>query len=138
MSYTLQQYAHALYECIEDSKKSDIKTYINNLHNILVKNNDVMLFKQIPDKVSSIDKQTKNITEAIITSVHALDNDTIKQIQQVLSPDLQEEVERRSGEIQIKQIIDPSLIGGIKIQIGDTVIDGSIKKQLLLLKQKMI
>ncbi|MDA2935791.1 ATP synthase F1 subunit delta [Patescibacteria group bacterium AH-259-L05] len=127
MSYTLQQYAHALYECIEDSKKSDIKTYINNLHNILVKNNDATLFKQILDKVSSIDKQTKNITEAIITSANAFDNDTIKQIQQALP----------YKKIQIKQIVDPSLIGGAKIQIGDTVIDGSIKKQLNSLKQQL-
>lgn len=137
MSYTSQQYAQALYECIKNAEKSKIKFYINNLYNILLKNNDIALFKDICNKTQEIDKQEKGIVDVIITSTHTLDNNTLKQIKQILSPDFQEEVGRRSGGIQIKQIIDPDLIGGIKIQIGDTIIDGSIKKQLNSLKQQM-
>lgn len=127
MSYTSQQYAHALYECIKDTKKSKIKTYVNNLYTILLKNNNVNLFNDIFDKVVSIDTREKNIINIIVTTTSTLDNNTLKQIQQMLP----------YKKINIKQIVDPCLIGGIKIQIGDTVINGSIKKQLNILKQQV-
>ena len=41
-------------------------------------------------------------------------------------------------KVELKSSIDPSLIGGIIIKIGDTVYDGSLKKQLQLLKERLV
>jgi len=41
-------------------------------------------------------------------------------------------------KVEIKSSVDPSLIGGIVIKIGDTVYDGSLKKQLQLLKESIV
>ncbi|MEX0746336.1 MAG: ATP synthase F1 subunit delta [Phycisphaeraceae bacterium] len=41
-------------------------------------------------------------------------------------------------EIVLHQYVDPSLIGGIKLRLGDKIIDGSVATQLRLLRQKMI
>ncbi|MFA9478980.1 ATP synthase F1 subunit delta [Phycisphaerales bacterium AB-hyl4] len=41
-------------------------------------------------------------------------------------------------EIVLHQYVDESLIGGIKLRVGDKVIDGSVATQLRLLKQNMI
>lgn len=127
MSYTPQQYAHALYECMFDAKKSQINLYVKNLYTILVKNNDVGLFKQILNNVNEIDKQKKQIVDIVITSASTIGSDILKQTRQMFP----------YKKTSIKQVIDSSLIGGIKIQINDTVIDGSIKKQLNKLKQQM-
>ena len=40
-------------------------------------------------------------------------------------------------EIELKNTTDQDLIGGIILQIDDNLIDGSIKNQLEILKQKM-
>lgn len=36
----------------------------------------------------------------------------------------------RYGELTINQIVDPSVVGGLRVQIGDDVIDGSIATRL--------
>lgn len=41
-------------------------------------------------------------------------------------------------EIEIKYEIDPSLIGGVLIQVGSMMFDGSIKGQLRLLKEDLV
>lgn len=41
-------------------------------------------------------------------------------------------------EVVLQQYVDPDLIGGIKLRVGDRVIDGSVATQLRLLRQRMI
>ena len=40
-------------------------------------------------------------------------------------------------ELKINQIVDPSVLGGLRVQIGDDVIDGSIESRLSDLRQKL-
>lgn len=42
------------------------------------------------------------------------------------------------GQVVLHQHVDESLIGGIKLRVGDRLIDGSVATQLRLLKQRMI
>lgn len=41
-------------------------------------------------------------------------------------------------EIELEFILDPSLLGGVRIQVGSTMYDSSIKGQLGLLRDKLI
>ena len=43
--------------------------------------------------------------------------------------------QRLGGEVQLEVIVDPSLIGGVVIYVGDTVIDGSLKSRLKDIKE---
>ena len=42
------------------------------------------------------------------------------------------------GEPILEQVVDPDLIGGIVVRVGDTVYDGSIATQLETVRQQMI
>ncbi|WP_193598596.1 F0F1 ATP synthase subunit delta [Microbacterium sp. YJN-G] len=44
---------------------------------------------------------------------------------------------RYGGEISINQVVDPSIVGGLRVQIADDVIDGSISARLADLRQKL-
>lgn len=44
---------------------------------------------------------------------------------------------RYDGEISINQVIDPTVVGGLRVQIADDVIDGSISARLADLRQKL-
>jgi len=37
--------------------------------------------------------------------------------------------------VDVRVVIDPSVLGGLVAQVGDTVIDGSVRRRLDLLKQ---
>jgi F-type H+-transporting ATPase subunit delta len=52
---------------------------------------------------------------------------------------LREKLSVRTGKrVELVVHIDPSVIGGMIVKIGDTLIDGSIRGQLIALKEKMI
>ncbi len=40
--------------------------------------------------------------------------------------------------IEVSTIVDPDIIGGVTVKIGDTVIDGSIRGQLEALREKLM
>ena len=40
-------------------------------------------------------------------------------------------------QVELKVVVDPSVLGGIVAQVGDTVIDGSVRSQLEQLKQAL-
>lgn len=44
---------------------------------------------------------------------------------------------RYGGEISLNQVIDPAVVGGLRVQIADDVIDGSISARLAELRQKL-
>ena len=53
-----------------------------------------------------------------------------------------DEMKRKFSEIRVKPIVlrtevDPSLIGGMTIKIGEQVIDGSVRNKLQVLKSKI-
>ena len=39
------------------------------------------------------------------------------------------------GPVEVKVIVDPTVLGGIVTQIGDTVIDGSVRHRLSQLRE---
>jgi F0F1-type ATP synthase delta subunit len=41
-------------------------------------------------------------------------------------------------EIDLEFVMDPSLLGGVRIKVGSTMYDSSIKGQLGLLRDKLI
>lgn len=62
---------------------------------------------------------SRNKTVAEVRSAVTLDDETIGR--------LTESLRRATGkELEVKVVVDPSVIGGIVARVGDTVIDGSI------------
>jgi F-type H+-transporting ATPase subunit delta len=51
---------------------------------------------------------------------------------------LADALEKATGKtVQLKVVVDPSVIGGVVARVGDQVIDGSIRKRLELAKERM-
>ncbi len=72
----------------------------------------------------------KNILEVEVFSVVELDAKNIEEIKTALS-------KKYAGKtIEIKQTIKKDILGGLQIKIGSTLIDASLKKQLLTLNQQ--
>ena len=68
--------------------------------------------------------------QAELVSTTNLDKETLKFVK--------EQVEKISGKkVGLNVVIDPSIIGGFIIKVGDRVIDASIKTQLETLKKEL-
>lgn len=78
----------------------------------------------------SLADELKGVARATLTTASELTDETIDKIRSALS--------KRTGKdvvLQVEQ--DPSLIGGIVTRIGDLVLDGSIKTQLLNMRESL-
>ena len=74
--------------------------------------------------------ELKGIATASIVSATALTEDTIEKIQSGLS-----KMTGKTIQLEIQQ--DPDLIGGIVTKIGDLVLDGSIRTQLMNMRESL-
>ena len=51
---------------------------------------------------------------------------------------LREALNRATGkDVEVKVIVDPSVLGGIVARVGDTVIDGTVRHRLEQLKEQI-
>ena len=75
--------------------------------------------------------EARGIVEAHVRSAMPLTESEAARLTQALK--------KRSGkEIVLKETIDPSLLGGLVVQMGDTLLDGSVKRQLAELKDALM
>jgi F-type H+-transporting ATPase subunit delta len=71
-----------------------------------------------------------NIVRADVVSAVELPDETVEKIKAALS-------EQTGKEVTIEKAVDPSLIGGVVTRIGDLVLDGSVRTQLMSLKESL-
>jgi F-type H+-transporting ATPase subunit delta len=94
-----------------------------NLLIVLVRNDRLVALPEISALYEGLKEQFENVLEAKIESAYPLD-----EAQLAL---LVAKLQKRTGhKIQLSVSIAPTLIGGVKIQIGDDVWDGSIRGEL--------
>lgn len=76
-------------------------------------------------------KEHKGIATAEISSAKPLKQEKLEEIAEKLS-------KKFNKQIEIKTIVDPSLIGGLKIRICGHQIDGTIKRQVDEIKKNLL
>lgn len=83
---------------------------------------------QILEEVSDLAAQARNSVIAEVRSAVPLDEDQRTRLSEALS--------KATGKnVEVKVLVDPSVIGGVVAKIGDTVIDGTIKRKLEELRE---
>lgn len=86
---------------------------------------------QIVDIISALYLEMQKRSRAIVT--------TAKPIAKKYETELKRSLKKVTGrDVDTEFLVDPSLIGGMRIRIGSTMYDSSIKGQLGLLRDKFI
>jgi F-type H+-transporting ATPase subunit delta len=76
-------------------------------------------------------KKYKGITESVLTTAVKVDDSVRKQVTELISHIFKTTVE-------LKENVDPEIIGGFILQIDDKYIDASIKNKLRKIKKELI
>jgi F-type H+-transporting ATPase subunit delta len=85
---------------------------------------------QILEEVSELAAEARNSVVAEVRSAVPLDNDQRKKLANALS--------KATGKnVEVKVLVDPTVVGGVVAKVGDTVIDGSIKHRLDQLREQV-
>ena len=82
------------------------------------------------NELTSLAAEARNAVVAEVRSAVALDDNQKTQLADALG-------KATGKKVEVKVIVDPSIIGGVVAKVGDTVIDGSVKRRLEQLKEQV-
>ena len=106
---------------------------INVLHFIylLIDKKRINYLSQICRDFNSECNNYRGILEGVIYSTEVLTNEKIDKLERSVSLKL-------NNKVELSNSIDPSLIGGLKIVVNDTVFDNSVVNRINSLRQELI
>jgi F-type H+-transporting ATPase subunit delta len=100
---------------VSDDKKNFVR--------VLIENERLQLLPEIRDLFAKLKNEHEGVKEAHITSAFPLDDAALKKLVAELEP-------RFNCKLNALVTVDPELIGGVKVAVGDEVIDASVRGKL--------
>jgi F-type H+-transporting ATPase subunit delta len=103
---------------------------VRNLVLLLVRRNRIEQLPRVAAEFRRLDDRRNGLTHATATSAAPLGADEIKAVTARLE-------ELTGGRIDLETAVDPSLLGGIVVRVGDRLIDGSVRGRLERLRGQL-
>lgn len=89
--------------------------------------------RHLPDIADSLAERLaaqRDREVAEVRSAVELDDETLQRLEQALNS-------ATGKRVEIKAVVDPSVIGGVVARVGDVVIDGSVQRRFRSLRQSL-
>jgi F-type H+-transporting ATPase subunit delta len=118
----------SIFKSILEDKISEMSMGFINL---IAKNSRESLLAEIAEGYIQLYKKSKDIHELYVTSAVALDQSTKDMIVARIKAEV-------NGTIELTETVNPELIGGFIIRMGDRQIDASISSQLADLRKILL
>ncbi len=109
----------------------ELRPETENLLRLLVEHHRTRYMHAIREAFEQLADEASGIVHARIATAIDLDPDDRRRYEQALA--------RKLGrKVSVTFVTDPSLVGGATIQIGDHLIDGTVRTQLARLRQELL
>ena len=118
-------------EQILDKTLKGVNPNIVNLLKLLVRNHREKYIIDTLQAFNSLCNGARGVKEGLVYSTYHLDEETLLKISKQVG-------EKEKHAIELYNIIDPTLIGGIKVVIDGHIYDGSVKSHLSKLRESLL
>jgi F-type H+-transporting ATPase subunit delta len=109
----------------------ELQAQTENLLRLLVEHQRTRYVHEIREAFERLADEASGIVHATVATAIDLDEDDRHRYEQELA--------RRLGrKVNVKFLTDPAIVGGATIQIGDHLIDGTVRTQLERLRQELL
>ena len=132
----MQVFFFSPYFSSEDKKEgldkalSDTDELVTNFLELLVENHRMPEIFRIRREFDALWDAENRRLPVQITSAVELDEETIKQIG--------DQIGEQTGQIvELSTEIDPDVLGGLVVQVGNTVLDASVRRRLINLRREV-
>jgi F-type H+-transporting ATPase subunit delta len=116
---------------LEASLPSTVQPELRNLAKLLVVRGRTDLIPQIREIFEDQVRTERGITVAQVTTSEPLTADEEELVREKLAA-------LTGNTIEITSTVDPDIIGGIVVRIGDQVIDGSVRNKLERMRTRLV
>ena len=123
----IERRASALDEMLGDRLSEQAR----NLVRLLLRRGRIEDLPRVAAGFRRLDDDRQGITHATATSATALTADEVRELTARLE-------QSTGGRIALDVEVDPSLLGGIVVRVGDRLIDGSVRGRLERLRNQLI
>jgi len=115
--------AKQVLEVITGVAKSTLDAKVTNLLRTVVENGRLAALPEIASQFNALVKSRSGTSDATIESAFPIDATQLPQVVAAL--------EKRFGrKLNASVVVDPGLIGGIRVVVGDEVLDTSVRARL--------
>ncbi|WP_018152616.1 F0F1 ATP synthase subunit delta [Leeia oryzae] len=108
-----------LLDIVGDKVSSEVKNFVQ----VLVENKRLVLVPEIAQQFAELKLKAEHSVDASIVSAYPLTDAQLGELNAQL-------VKRFDRQIRAQVTVDPELLGGVKITVGDVVIDASVRGKL--------
>lgn len=115
---------------LDELLSGKVSPHTQGLLNFVVGQGRGRQLPQILGQVSDLAAEARNSVLAEVRTAVPLDEKQRKELASALS-------KATGKQVEVKVIVDPSVIGGVVAKVGDTVIDGTVRHRLELMKDQV-
>jgi F-type H+-transporting ATPase subunit delta len=130
MNYSDKQLAESLYLATEDKSPKQVDGIVDHFLGWLKQQGSLSKLPNVMQKLQQVRREKEGIELIVVRTRSPLSTDTIRKIAHRYE-------EKLKKKIQIEEIVDTSILGGLKIQSSDTELDLTFNKQLAELQRHL-
>jgi|SRR5690348_15611137 len=104
---------------------------VQNLVQLMLRRGRIRELPRIASEFRRLDDRRQNIVHATATSATELTRDEVRALVARLE-------QQTGGRVALEEEVDPSLLGGLIVRVGDRLIDGSVRGRLERLRNQLI
>lgn len=112
------------------AEKLELSGRVQTFAHLVINRGRAQEFRQINESFKRLYDQRTGRQQGTVYAAQALEETTVNQIREALEQKL-------GRKLELSVQLDPSLIGGIKTQVGSLVFDGSLRAELERLREKL-
>ena len=115
---------------LEDLLADKVSPHTLSLLAFVVEQGRARQLPQILDQLSDLAAEARQSVVAEVRSAVPLDDNQRDELAGALS-------KATGKKVEVKSLVDPSIVGGVVAKVEDTVIDGSVRRRLEQLKEQV-
>jgi len=113
-----------------DKAVSDADETVDNFLKLLIENHRMPVVFRVRSEFDQLWEEENKLLPVQVTSAVELPEDTIKQIGDRIS-------EQTDRKVDLSSHVDPDILGGIIVRVGNSVLDASIRNRLETLRKQV-
>jgi F-type H+-transporting ATPase subunit delta len=113
-----------------DAALADRPAPVRNLVALLLRRGRIELLPDVVREYQRLRDRRAGIVTAAVTSASALDEHELRALTQRLE-------QMTGGQVRLETDVDPGILGGVVVRLGDRLIDGSVRGRLERLRTRL-